>query len=195
MAALTKSISVADVYFGGRANSCLDGLPLSGEVLSPLAGTIIHQWKQWSLEILYPASPLPVGMSENNRSLVVGLKHKNRYVMVFSGDLETEGEDLWAQSGGVPEGVQVWKAGHHGSDTSGSRELLKILRPHLVLLSCGVGNRYKHPSHGPYLANRDTLDIWRTDLSGTIRLQWDENGKLSCFNKHRAIREGALTPG
>jgi beta-lactamase superfamily II metal-dependent hydrolase len=57
------------------------------------------------------------------------------------------------------------------------------LRPHLVLISCGVGNSYGHPSHGPYLvpgrAGTDTVPLLRTDLQGSIRLEWGPEGRLS----------------
>ncbi len=81
--------------------------------------------------------------------------------------------------GKTPVDVQVWKAGHHGSNTSGSRELLDLLDPELILISCGVGNGYKHPSHGPYVVRGDTLTIARTDLQGTISLEWDLGGSLT----------------
>ena len=99
-------------------------------------------------------------------------------IMVFSGDLELEGEALWALEGEIPKDVQVWKAAHHGSDTSGSSKMLNRMSPDLILVSCGVGNSYEHPSHGPYVVAGDTLAVLRTDLHGSVRLQWDERDRL-----------------
>ena len=57
--------------------------------------------------------------------------------------------------------IDVLKAGHHGSRTSGTPALLETLRPGAVLISCGLENRHAHPSHGPYVAGEDTLAALR----------------------------------
>ena len=77
--------------------------------------------------------------------------------MVWTGDLERHGEAALLAAGLVPAGTDVWKAGHHGSDTSGSGPFLERLRPRQVVISCGVGNSYGHPSHGPYVVARRHL--------------------------------------
>ncbi len=46
------------------------------------------------------------------------------------------------------------------------------LRPGTVIVSCGVGNRHGHPSHGPYVTGSDTLAVVRTDLQGTATVTW-----------------------
>ena len=98
--------------------------------------------------------------------------------MVWSGDLEKEGEAHFLKSGSWPEKTQVLKAGHHGSNTSCSQGWLDRLDPELILISCGVGNKYGHPNHGYYVVERDTIPTLRTDLEGSIRLEWDIEGGL-----------------
>ncbi|HPF69651.1 MAG TPA: hypothetical protein PLQ13_03180, partial [Candidatus Krumholzibacteria bacterium] len=61
---------------------------------------------------------------------------------------------------------------HHGSDTSGSQAFLEAATPGAVIVSCGVDNRYRHPSHGPWTVGRDTLGVVRTDLQGTVTVSW-----------------------
>lgn len=187
VAALAKGIEVENYYCGGEAAHSLESVAEPESIHHPLAGKILHAWSDWTLEVLFPAGPLPKKFSENNHSLVIGLRHKDRYAMVFNGDLEQEGEALWAKNGNIPRNIQVWKAGHHGSDTSGSPELLAWLNPEMILVSCGVGNRYDHPSHGPYVVQGDTLTIQRTDLGGSIRLEWDNSGQfgLTSWNRLR----------
>ena len=129
--------------------------------------------------MVFPPGPLPDDWGENDRSLVVVLRRAGHDVAVWNGDLELEGERLMLVSGNAPRDVQVWKAGHHGSNTSGSRELMDRFDPSIILVSCGVGNRYGHPSHGPYVVGGDTVEIARTDLQGTIFLEWDRDGDLT----------------
>jgi competence protein ComEC len=96
----------------------------------------------------------------------------------MTGDLERGGERRLQEAGLLPRDAAVWKAGHHGSATSGTAALLEVVRPRLVLISCGVENRHGHPSHGPYTVAADSLAILRTDLDGSIHLRWDEAGGL-----------------
>ena len=118
----------------------------------------------------------PVPRHENDASLVLILRRGEETAMVWSGDLEQEGEHLLSEAGLVPARAGVWKAGHHGSDTSGSQGFLDRLDPALILVSCGADNRYGHPSHGPYVVAGDTIGVLRTDLAGTISLSWGPNG-------------------
>ena len=178
-AALAEAVPVARWYVSGRAGRSLKGGVDSTDIIHPRAGLVMHRWQDWEVSVVYPPGPLPEDLDENNHSLVVVLRLGEKDVAVWSGDLELEGEHLMLASGTAPRNVQVWKAGHHGSDTSGSRELMERFDPSLILVSCGVGNGYGHPSHGPYVVNGDTVIIARTDLQGAIRLEWDRNGTLN----------------
>ncbi|MBU1071771.1 hypothetical protein KKG45_00835, partial [bacterium] len=53
---------------------------------------------------------------------------------------------------------------------------LDAFRPATVLISCGLENRHRHPSHGPFTAGGDTLRGLRTDLDGTIIIRWRDGG-------------------
>lgn len=176
--ALTDAVAVDAVVCGGRSQEAVDK-GRAGHIEShPVAGQVLHRWGEWRLEILYPAGELPGSLHENDRSVVAGLFQGDRCRMLLSGDLEQDGEALWAQEAALPRRVQVWKAGHHGSDTSGSAGLLAAVCPELILVSCGVGNRYGHPSHGPYVVRGDSIPTLRTDLLGSLRLRWDRSGTL-----------------
>jgi competence protein ComEC len=171
-AALAGAVPVGRWYAGGRAAA--PGV----SALRPLAGDTLHAAGDWSLVCLYPPVDLAL-TDENDQSVVLGLCRGDSLRALWSGDLEGPGEAvLLPVLPPVPaRGCDLWKAGHHGSSTSGSGDLLEVLRPGAILISCGVANRHEHPSHGPYVARAETLTTLRTDLQGTIRVQWDGDGR------------------
>lgn len=70
--------------------------------------------------------------------------------------------------------VDVYKAGHHGSKSSGGADLLEALRPRFVVVSSGVGNRYGHP-HPDALARFEAAGArtLRTDREGDVEFRFD----------------------
>jgi competence protein ComEC len=163
---------------GGRAGETLAGLPDTARATVGRPGEVLHRWRDWSVELVQPPDLAPGGRhgGENDRSLVVVLRQGARQRLLWSGDLEQGGEARLLAATPDLGAAGVWKAGHHGSDTSGSAPFLARLRPRLVLVSAGVGNRYRHPSHGAFVAAGDTLPLLRTDLQGTLSLRWDARG-------------------
>ena len=69
--------------------------------------------------------------------------------------------------------VDVLLAGHHGSKYSTSNELLNIVKPRFVIISCAEKNSYGHPSNEVLerIANSTGLEtdyLLRTDKNGDI---------------------------
>lgn len=108
----------------------------------------------------------------NNCSVGVILKHgKNNFC--FTGDAEAEAEEKMVLSG-VTENVDVYKAAHHGSDTSNTDLFLTALSPEIVVVSCGAGNSYGHPVDSVMKRFDNFADqIYRTDLDGTVVISSD----------------------
>ncbi len=114
------------------------------------------------------------GSVENANSIVLRLSYGN-FSMLFTGDAETETEDLMMESG-EPLRAQVLKVGHHGSRYATSARFLDAVAPEAAVISCGSDNKYDHPA-------RQTLDrlrkagvkIYRTDLNGEIAIVADGN--------------------
>ncbi|MBD3221109.1 DNA internalization-related competence protein ComEC/Rec2 [bacterium] len=171
--ALATAVTVDRWIVGGRA-SAPSGL--TGE--RPAIGDTLHASGPWALVVFHPAAGDTSLDEENDRSIALGLVHDGRLRGLWTGDLERTGEArLVGRLPPVPTGgLDVWKAGHHGSETSGTAALLDRIRPRLVVISAGVANRHGHPSHGPFVASGDTLPILRTDRHGTIRLAWGAGG-------------------
>lgn len=66
----------------------------------------------------------------------------------------------------------VIKLGHHGSNTSSSKNFLTQVNPSLAIISCGENNSYKHP-HKETLQTLSSLNIpyIRTDIEGTYTIK------------------------
>ena len=94
---------------------------------------------------------------------------------IFTGDadLKTE-EKLLSQYGSSQLDCDLYKVGHHGSNTSTGKALLEAMSPKFALISSGKGNSYGHP-HGDVLAALDSVGakILRVDLSGELLLETD----------------------
>ena len=76
--------------------------------------------------------------TENDYSVCMLLTEgENNYL--FTGDLEEKGEEKLVEMNDLPE-VVLYKAGHHGSKTSSSDELLSVIKPQIVCVCCCAGS-------------------------------------------------------
>lgn len=93
----------------------------------------------------------------------------------FTGDMEKQEERDMLEAGYFRKmNATVLKAGHHGSETSSSQELLDQLSPEYVVISCGTGNKYGHPHKEAMERFRKCADkIYRTDTDGTVSCTTD----------------------
>lgn len=76
--------------------------------------------------------------SENDYSVCTLITHGDRNFL-FTGDLEEKGELSLIEKNTLPE-VEVYKAGHHGSKTSSSPELMEAIKPKVVCVCCCAGS-------------------------------------------------------
>ncbi|HKQ91579.1 MAG TPA: ComEC/Rec2 family competence protein [Blastocatellia bacterium] len=149
------------------------------EVLNPQGGD------QWIEEVRRG------GSVENANSIVLRLSYGN-FSMLFTGDAETETEDLIMESGATLR-AQVLKVGHHGSRYATSARFLDAVAPEAAVISCAADNRYGHPA-------RQTLDrlrkagvkIYRTDLNGEIAIVADGN-KFEIHPARQSIQVAILS--
>ncbi len=76
--------------------------------------------------------------SENNHSVCTLISQGDNHFL-FTGDLEEKGEKKLVEMNDLPE-VVLYKAGHHGSKTSSSEELLSVISPEIVCVCCCAGS-------------------------------------------------------
>ena len=91
-----------------------------------------------SLEILYNFYYENDASSENDYSVCFMIKHGDRKFL-FTGDLEEKGEEYLVEYNAISN-VDVYKAGHHGSNTSSSSDFLSVINPKIVVVTCVAGS-------------------------------------------------------
>lgn len=108
--------------------------------------------------------------------------------LLLTGDAEKEGEARMLQHG--PLQSTVYKAGHHGSNTSSSDALLRAVRPSYVIFSYGANNSYGHP-HREVVERIRTLgaSTFETAKDGTITMTTD--GKTVEFQTSRTLQRAS----
>ena len=104
---------------------------------------------------------------DNESSLCILFQPENCDILI-TGDRSIDGEQELLEHTGLPD-LEILIAGHHGSRTSTSLELLRATRPELVIISVGEENSYGHPA-GETLERLKIFgcDVYRTDTQGTI---------------------------
>lgn len=105
----------------------------------------------------------------NNTSIILLLEFQDQKILL-TGDAEHEQEqELLTYYQNTLPNLTILKAGHHGSRTSTSIELLKTTNPDFLIISAGQDNRYGHP-HFETIQKADHLgiQILRTDRHSDI---------------------------
>lgn len=76
--------------------------------------------------------------------------------------------------------ANVFKASHHGSTTSNTKQLMAAINPKLVVISCGLKNDFGHP-HKEVLNIFKTYsaNVYRTDKNGAVIAYIDETSELA----------------
>lgn len=116
---------------------------------------------------LFTADP----QAQGNESCLSILFQRENCDILITGDRSTEGEKALLEKTTLPQ-LEILIAGHHGSGSSTSFELLEATHPQMVAISVGQDNMYGHPSQ-EMLDRLELFDaqVWRTDLHGTIRFR------------------------
>ena len=102
------------------------------------ASRVFNLTEEVTLEILYNYYYENKTSNENNYSVCVMVTHGSKKFL-FTGDLEDKGEEYLVEYNTLSK-VDVYKAGHHGSYTAGSNELLNVIDPEIVCICCCAGS-------------------------------------------------------
>ena len=112
-----------------------------------------------------------------NLSSIVTKVTYGKQSYLFMGDSEKENE----QSRTWPK-VNVLKVGHHGSNTSSSKEFLDQVLPQIAIISIGKDNSYGHPKQVILdRLNKIGAVIYTTKDKGNILIESDGNNNKVSF--------------
>ena len=111
--------------------------------------------------------------NENDNSNVLYFNYNN-YQFLFMGDASIEKEKDILNEYSI-EDIDFLKVGHHGSDTSGSKEFIDIMNPKYSIISVGENNRYNHPKKS-VINTLSNSKIYRTDQDGSIEIRLNKTG-------------------
>ena len=137
-------------------------------IVVPAAGSV---WQLGSA-VIRMLGPVASYDDTNDTSLVLRIDY-GETSFLLTGDMEQDAEDDLVASG-APLDVDVLQVGHHGSETSTGYVFLNAVLPEIGVISVGEGNSYGHPPEAALSRLRDAgVDVWRTDLSGTITITSD----------------------
>ena len=110
--------------------------------------------------------------NENDNSNVIYIE-LNGYKFMFMGDASITTEKEIINKYSLLD-IDVLKVGHHGSNTSSSKEFIDEINSKYSIISVGKNNRYGHPNK-EVLNNLKESKIYRTDQDGSIMFKVKNN--------------------
>lgn len=118
--------------------------------------------------------------NENDNSNVIYLNYKGLKVLLM-GDAGIKRETDIINKYNLKD-IDILKVGHHGSNTSTSKEFIKEINPKISIISVGENNRYGHPKD-TVLNNLSNTKIYRTDKNGSIKIKLNKNSyEIKTYN-------------
>ncbi|MEO8664738.1 MAG: DNA internalization-related competence protein ComEC/Rec2 [Ignavibacteria bacterium] len=115
------------------------------------SGDVIDELSDIRIYFLFPSndfvnsSGVTIDNNLNNGSVVFKLKYKDTEIL-FMGDIEKEGERFLNETYCYFLKADLLKVAHHGSKTSTTIPFIIKNRPVYAVISCGMFNKFKHPS-------------------------------------------------
>lgn len=128
-------------------------------------GMVIRLSEEVFATVLFPDRN-SYAMDPDSASIWLKLYHKDTSFL-FTGDAFSSIESYMVSLDGETLESEVFQAGHHGSKTSNSIDLLMAVMPKYAVVSAGEGNSYGHP-HEEVLERFEYIgaEILKTFLDG-----------------------------
>lgn len=153
------------IHTSATFEDVLDSIEAKGLSITPAVPGEEYELGEASFLIFAPNADY--GDNLNNWSVGIRLTYGSTS-FVMSGDAEASAEEDILEAG-YDLSADVFKASHHGSETSNTREYLEAINPSAAVISCGVDNSYGHPDASVLeLFEELGIDVYRTDEQGTI---------------------------
>lgn len=113
--------------------------------------------------------------NENDNSIITYFTYQ-KYKFLYMGDTSITTEDNLLENYNL-NNISILKVGHHGSNTSSSKDFISQINPSISLISVGENNIYHHPNK-EVINNLSKSRIYRTDINNMVKLTINSKGIL-----------------
>lgn len=113
--------------------------------------------------------------NENDNSIITYFTYQ-KYKFLYMGDASINTEDNLLENYNL-NNISILKVGHHGSNTSSSKDFISQINPSISLISVGENNIYHHPNK-EVTNNLSKSRIYRTDINNMVKLTINSKGIL-----------------
>ena len=113
--------------------------------------------------------------NENDNSIITYFTYQ-KYKFLYMGDASITTEDNLLENYNL-NNISILKVGHHGSNTSSSKDFISQINPSISLISVGKNNIYHHPNK-EVINNLSKSRIYRTDINNMVKLTINSKGIL-----------------
>lgn len=153
-------------------NKIFDNVVTESCSLITISDTSHINFDQIDLKILHPDKHYS-SSNTNNMSIAVRIDHAE-LSLLFTGDLEVEGEEHLITNYPQFLDCDVLKVGHHGSKTASSFEFVRSVDPQFAIISTAKENRFDFP-HQPTLDRFAYLgdNLFITGIDGACQIVSD----------------------
>ena len=157
----------------------------------------IQYWDEDRIEILSPSKELyqfvhyteegekrskeEIGKLINNMSYVLLVRINNLKVLLAADAEEKCWEYILEKHKEKIENIGILKAAHHGRLSGFHEEAVKIMRPKHIVFSCSSDTDDEHGAEDEYKKIVPDAEFYKTYLYGTIVLNCDFNGNITCI--------------
>ncbi len=145
-------------------------------------GDVINLGDGVTATILYPKKNISPRIETNDASVSLVLSY-GKHSFLLTGDLGSSYEHVLI-SELLPKKITVYKAGHHGSNTSSGELLLSRIMPEYSIISAGKDNKYGHP----HVETVERLQKYSQEILSTIdrgSITFMSDGELMKVNTSR----------
>lgn len=111
--------------------------------------------------------------NENDNSIITYFTYQ-KYKFLYMGDASITTEDNLLENYNL-NNISILKVGHHGSNTSSSKDFISQINPSISLISVGENNIYHHPNK-EVINNLSKSRIYRTDINNMVKLTINSKG-------------------
>ncbi|MFB6181971.1 MAG: ComEC/Rec2 family competence protein [Candidatus Magasanikbacteria bacterium] len=133
-----------------------------------------------TIQFLYPDhrlgesshSSTTVGVENTNNTSIVFTLKKGDNELLMTADAEKELEQYLSEKYNEELRANIYKMGHHGSDSSSNEFFIEKVKPEVSIASAGKNNDFGHPAYIVVKRLRELgSKIWRTDQDGDVMIR------------------------